>query len=487
MSHRTLTTGAGTIVNHSHSTWEYSDADKAAYQSQYLANYPGISSLEYIHLDHTAEQLLPTRRYNCWGFTFNPRQCWINSGTDVQNILNDNGNQVFPPNVRVGDVICYRDTYGIITHTGRVWSLDASANPALIQSKWGGMGEYLHPPLTVPPSYGTDVTFWRVTPLNGKGDAWVKDYPADDRLVAPPGIALYLSPDLWCNNTGGPLHQNPVRNQPNQLWVRVHNPDSLPINNATIRVYWSDPTGGMPHFDWHLIGTIAVSLPAGPGAEAVAGPVMWTPGAAEPQHCCLFAIADTGDDPFAAATLDPIVWPFDVRRDNNIIWKNMWIVVLPPPPPPPPGPTPPPLGPAPGPPKGALFFEFVAKNIKPFTAPIEVLVNLRQVTPKEVIAMGFDARHAGLPEQIPKKESLDAIAVKITPDGDAWRKGQLGLLRKKSKTLSMRAVPFGKGGRLRFEVSATSKARAGQIFCLNLEQRVGGELTGGGAFVVMIK
>lgn len=492
MSHRTMVTTAGTVVNHSHPYPDLSDAEKASIQANALANYPGITPMEYIHLNHIGETLMPTRRYNCWGFTFNPRQCWISTGNDVQHILNDNGVQVFPPNVRVGDVICYRFS-GVITHTGRVWSLDTSSNPALIQSKWGAWGEYLHPPLTVPASYGTDVSYWRVTPVGGKGDAWVKDYLADDRLVAPPGVDLYLSPDLWCNNSGGSLHQNPVRNQPNQLWVRVHNPDTLAINNATIRVYWSDPTGGLPHYDWHQIGTVPVSVPAGPGTEAIAGPVMWTPGVLEPQHCCLFAIADTGDDPCAAATLDPIVWPFDVSRDNNIIWKNMWVVVLPPPPPPPPpGPEPSPPGPAPQPPKGALFFDFVVKNIKPFQAQVEVRVNLRQISPEEVVKMGFDPGQAGWSKEIPKMEPIGkgqpaGLTVKIAAEGEAWRKGQGGLLRGTSKTLAMRAVPFGKGGRLRLEVLPTRKARPGQVYRLDLEQRVGRELTGGGAFVVIIK
>jgi len=499
MSHRTLVTAAGTVVNHSHEEVPYgdlTDAQKASIQANALATYPGITPVEYIHLNHTGETLKPTRRYNCWGFTFNPRQCWISHGTDVQNILNDNGVQVFPPNVRVGDVICYRvlvEDEMVITHTGRVWSLDASGNPALIQSKWGNWGEYLHPPLTVPSIYGTDIGYWRVTPLSGKGDAWVKDHPADDRLVAPPGVDLYLSPDLWCNNSGGSLHQNPVRNQPNQLWVRVHNPDTLAINNATVRVYWSDPTGGLPHYDWHLIGTVPVSVAAGPGTEAIAGPVPWTPGSLEPQHCCLFAIVDTGDDPCAAATLDPIVWPFDVRRDNNIIWKNMWIEVLTPPPPPgPPAPGPPPPGPSPGPPKEALYFDFVVKNINPFQERVEVRLNLRQITPEEVVKMGFDPGQAGWSKKIPQMKPLgkgrpDGLEIKIVTEGAAWRKGLGGLLRGTSKTLTTKGVPFGHGGRLRVEVRPTRKARPGQIYRLNLEQRVGQELTGAGALVIIIQ
>ena len=97
MTHRTLTTASSTVVNHSHpdQDWEPTPSEKISNQASALARYPGIQALHYIHLDHSSEELLPTHRYNCWGFTFNPRQCWINSGTDVQNILNDNGTQVF--------------------------------------------------------------------------------------------------------------------------------------------------------------------------------------------------------------------------------------------------------------------------------------------------------------------------------------------------------------------------------------------------------
>jgi hypothetical protein len=99
MNHRTLTTLASVVVSHSHPEqgWEWTPAEKASKQADTLASYPGIQPVQYVHLDHTSEELLPTRRYNCWGFTFNPRQCWINSGNDVQNILNANGTQVFSP------------------------------------------------------------------------------------------------------------------------------------------------------------------------------------------------------------------------------------------------------------------------------------------------------------------------------------------------------------------------------------------------------
>ncbi len=526
MSHRTLVTSAGTPINHWHKDQVYgelTDAQKASLQASYLAAYPGITPVEYTHLDHTTETLLPTNKYNCWGFTFNPRQCWISTGADVQSILNDNGTQVFPPNLRLGDVVCYRDSYGEITHTGRIWSLDASGQPALVQSKWGSVGEYLHPPLTVPSIYGTDLSYWRVTPISGRGDTWVRDCAADDRNPYPPCGAFWLSPDLWCSNSGGTTHENPVRGQPNQLWVRVRNADTLAVSGGQVRVYWSNPTGGMPHWEWHLIGTAPVNLPAGPGSEVVAGPVTWTPGLLEPEHCCLFAVVDTGDDPCAAATLDPIVWPFDIARDNNIIWKNVWIIeVAPSPPPPSPGP-PPPLpgptrpGPRPGPgpmPGGFTILDFVAGNPTRFKAPLEVRVRMRPVGPEELEGMGLDPRLASpdarraepgpRPEAGPRLEQAKRPPVlKASPGGPGlraevapaeaspkerlWRvAGGPALSVGRDLVLTTPPVPPGKVARLELKV-APAGARPGDVFRVDLEQRTGGQVTGGGTYVIVVR
>lgn len=503
MSHRTLTTAASTVVNHSHpdQSWEPSPSQKASTQANALASYPGIQALHYVHFDHSSEELLPTQRYNCWGFTFNPRQCWINSGTDVQNILNDNGTQVFAPNIRVGDVICYRDSSNVITHTGRVWSINAAGQPVLIQSKWGGWGEYLHPPLTVPASYGTNVTYWRVTPLTGKGDAWHKDNAADDRLPYPPGVK-WLSPDLWCNNSGGTLHQDPVRGQPNQLYARLHNADTLSISNATVRFYWADPNGGIPHSQWHDIGTTPVSV--SPSGSAIAGPVSWTPGASVPNHSCLLAIADTGDDPYASATLDPIVWPYDIARDNNVVQKNVSVITLPPSPSPQPLPLP-----------------FTALNPYPMKQPIEVRVEMQQVEPKELGTLALDLQDFSpdFDEQAEKRRWLPStvrlrptifqalllflleilriplrlfrlippkpVALEVTlEDGSRHFK----MRRKSDRELVFASAPvaFGEGGRLNLRFVPSRALRPGQTYRIDVEQCVDGVVTGGMTYLVVV-
>jgi hypothetical protein len=512
VSHRILVTSASNVVDHWHKDdvyGELSAADKASMQASALSTYPGITPVEYIHLDHTVEVLLPSYKWNCWGFTFNPRQCWVGlDGADIQLILNDNGTQVFVPNLRIGDVVVYKSG-GSITHTGRIWTLDAAGNAALVQSKWGSLGEYFHAPTTVPASYGVDITYWRVTPLSGKGDAWSKDCGADDRLPFAPCSEFYLSPDLWCNNAGGTTHENPHRGSPNQLWVRVRNADSLAITGAEVRVYWSDPTGGMPHTDWHLIGTATANVVAGAGNEVIAGPIMWTPGAGEPEHCCLFAIVNTGDDYHEPTTLDPIVWPFDVARDNNIVWKNMWIETVPPPPPP--GA---PSGPAPS--QGKTL-TFVARNPLAVAAAIEVRVKVRPLRAEEVLRMGFSAealKRAGGPVlkdlaevqpiargALAKPEAWPAggskltrfLGPKIKPKvavnfkmETSWRKLG-GTLHDKGLVFSLGKVAPGKGSRIDFNVAALVGAKPGDIHRIDFEQRTGGQLTGGGAYVIVVK
>jgi hypothetical protein len=476
MSHRTLKTSADITVNHSHpeQTFELSDQQKADIQARAFADYPGIQSVNYIHLDHSVEQLLPTRCYNCWGFSFNPRQCWINSGNDVQNILDANGTQVFPPDIRVGDVICYRDDQNIITHTGRVWSVSAAGQANMIQSKWGNWGEYLHLPLTVPSIYGTNVTYWRVIPLSGKGDAWHKDNTADDRLPYPPG-RKWLSPDLWCNNSSGTTHQNPVRGQPNNLYARLHNPDTLPINNATIRFYWADPNGGIPHSDWHHIGNVLVNVL--PGNAEIAGPVIWTPDATVPDHSCLLAIADTGDNPFAGATQDPIVWPFDIARDNNIVQKNVSVITLPP------VPTPVPLP-----------LTFTALNPFHVKLPIEVYVDFRRIELRALATLGLDLQNFRplFDQNVTKSQHIHrvlrprpALILNVKPEGDIWHSIG-GRVTVRGKVLITQPVPTGKGGRLNLILTKNKTLRPGQIYRIDLEQRVGGEVTGGMTYIIVI-
>ena len=473
MSHRILTTAFGNLVHHHHHATDLSAATKASLQASYLADpaYPGIEAIYYTHLNATEEELLPTNRYNCWGFTFNPRQCAIDTGTDVQTILNDNGTQVVPPNLRLGDVICYRKN-GMITHTGRIVALNAIGEPALVQSKWGDLGEYFHAPLVVPSSYGAEITYWRVVPLSGKGEAWVADNSADDRLPCPPGT-LCQSPDLWLNNHGGAYHEDAVGGSPNNIYVRVHNRDTLPIVGGTVHVYWSDPTTGMPYSQWHPIGTAPIDV--APGADKTSVPVLWTPDATVPEHACLFAIVDTGDDPFAASTLDPIVWPFDCAFDNNIVWHNLAVKWTN---------------------RGArpIRVDFVVCNPFRRRLPVEVRGRIERIGPKEILEMHLDprivAKVVALPRPVPPLAGKvlrhrHGLSVRPAVEIKGWRRSGT-LSASGGWRLAAGSVAPGAGARVALQVSANNLARPGQAYRLYFEQTTGGRITGAITFVVVI-
>lgn len=325
MPHATLKTATGTTVNHSlkYPGQEFTDTEKQQLQEQYLNSYPGISPTYYTKLDLNQVELLPTKEYNCWGFTFDPRRCVINTGADVENILNDNASAVPDGSVKCGDVICYR-LNGMITHTGRVWSVDNQGHATLIRSKWGQLGEYLHPPPTVPPIYGTEITYWKMhTHLQGRAVLFIKDSNSDTGFDCSP-VPFWVSPDIWVDSDlDGNPDPNPIANQVNHVYARVRNNGTEAISNTEIRFYWADPSGGIPPSAWNLIGTFPIAFLAA-NSDVLAGPVSWTP-QATPEHQCLLVIANGGDGVAADNEPDPIVYTFDVRWENCIGMRNVFV------------------------------------------------------------------------------------------------------------------------------------------------------------------
>ena len=83
-------------------------------------------------------------RYNCHGWTFTGGRYWIRAPGEVQKILDDNGYRpVVQP--RAGDVAVYREPDGQIIHTGVVRGV-GSDGVALVESKWGFLGRFIHTP-----------------------------------------------------------------------------------------------------------------------------------------------------------------------------------------------------------------------------------------------------------------------------------------------------------------------------------------------------
>lgn len=240
------------------------------------------------------------------------------------------------------------------------------------------------------------------------------------------------------------------------------------------------------------------------GGSVVAGPISWTPGPGVPDHSCLLAIADTGDDPCASATLDPIVWPFDIARDNNIAQRNIAVVPAPPSPSPSPIPLP-----------------FTALNPYQIKQPIEVRVEMKQVEPKELGGLTLDLKEyaplfeeqGGKPDWLPitvrlrmgfvkafflflwsillfpfrlfglippKPVTLEIGFGKSTCRFKAARKFDRGLV------LETAPVNFGEGGRFNLMFKPSSAFRPGQIYRIDLEQLVDGVVTGGMTYLIVV-
>jgi hypothetical protein len=294
----------------------------------------------YEHFDHATEELGHTQRYNCWGFTFLPRRYWIGSAQDVDQILSDNCSPVAPGALRPGDVIRYRDERGVTTHTGRVWQVDATGNCVKVRSKWGSMAEYVHDPLDsyITPSYGTDLAYFRQhSPLRGVGDLWLRD--AIDDPGEQYSRSLWASPDILVDAPPyGTFDGNPVFGVANRVVTEVHNRSNVDIASVRVRYYWADPHAGFAPSNWQLIpGTLSQPNPTNPfvvpaGSSVQAPYVEWTPvpvpDVADPAHQCLLAIAFVNDDPRDSTNPNPLVYPFDIRWDNNIAARNVHVLTL---------------------------------------------------------------------------------------------------------------------------------------------------------------
>jgi len=82
-------------------------------------------------------------RYNCHGWVFGDGRGWIRSKM-VDAILQDNAYQVVEKPL-AGDVAIFRNQLGEVTHSGVVRAGERDGG-ALIESKWGRFGRFVHTP-----------------------------------------------------------------------------------------------------------------------------------------------------------------------------------------------------------------------------------------------------------------------------------------------------------------------------------------------------
>ena len=169
-------------------------------------------------------------------------------------------------------------------------------------------------------------------------DLYIRDNSADTG-VTPTAAPHWESPDIWVRNQPpGPGenpddgHQPPIVNQPNHVYVRVHNRGAATTSAVAVEAYNCAPGTGMlwpNHFS--SLGSIPVpSVPA--GGHVQVGPFVWTPTVAG--HECLLAMARTEtQDPGSLETSHGVSVPAGtaaaldhsllVRYVNNVGQRNV--------------------------------------------------------------------------------------------------------------------------------------------------------------------
>jgi len=161
-----LTTRRGHSIKHCHCTQEGLIIDATERRMVGLCQEPLLTHNIKISLSEQIEKTypglrrvgLPTHEFNCHGKTFGKKECLIDN-VEVPKILEDNGYNLVVGPTQAGDLIVYRDRNGAVAHTGFVHEVDAEGKIILVQSKWGRLGDYLHPMDKVPPEYGTWFVF----------------------------------------------------------------------------------------------------------------------------------------------------------------------------------------------------------------------------------------------------------------------------------------------------------------------------------------
>ena len=98
----------------------------------------------------------PDPACNCHGWVFTGGKYGV-PGENVDAILSDNGYTIVR-DAEEADLVVYRDLAGEVLHSGLVRLVGADGL-ILVESKWGPLGLYLHPPEAQP--WGHNITYYR--------------------------------------------------------------------------------------------------------------------------------------------------------------------------------------------------------------------------------------------------------------------------------------------------------------------------------------
>jgi hypothetical protein len=164
----------------------------------------------------------------------------------------------------------------------------------------------------------------------GRNDVWMKDTWSDTGLEPDPAqaaLAMWESPYIWVQNAQDIQsihqheHQDPIKDQPNFIYVKIHNGGAATSGNLEVRIANASVGLSWPT-DWTVVSSVPVGTFAAHTTQIIEVP--WTPTAEG--HYCLIARWISASDPMTTAETSDI--DANVRGNNNIVWHNVNIVKL---------------------------------------------------------------------------------------------------------------------------------------------------------------
>lgn len=177
-------------------------------------------------------------------------------------------------------------------------------------------------------------------------DLYLRDFVGDTGVIPSTG-AISASPDIIVRSAlvadpnasfgegsgtenSDSLSSEVEAGQDNFIYVRMRNrSNTAAANNATVTVYWSEPSTLVTPDLWHRIGeTAPVNVPAG-DTLVVAGPITW-PAADIPftGHYCFIGIINQARDLAPLVPLATGMTGFSafIRNNNNVTWRNFNVI-----------------------------------------------------------------------------------------------------------------------------------------------------------------
>ncbi len=164
-------------------------------------------------------------------------------------------------------------------------------------------------------------------PPRGKGDephytTWlvVRYQPGDvgNRPFAP-GTVFWESPDVWTQGSQG-VNQ-PVVNEPTQVFARVTNLGLQDATGVTIKYWWADPSVAIVEDPTKLIGQITNALIPSNNSLVFQCPNDWVPIEVNNGHECLVVEA-------FIPVFDGLTDPMHPAGDRHVGQKNEQLVML---------------------------------------------------------------------------------------------------------------------------------------------------------------